>query len=90
MSLVFNVEIIVKQFDKTAKKKHVVYEQRFSSADSNGKTRFFDNPNNAFVDALFNCFDGHLIQPGIIAWESFNSYDKSFRESEKKKVLKGQ
>jgi len=88
MSMVFQAEIIIRQTDKTCKKKHVTMEQHYFSTDSSGKPRFFDNPNKAFIEALFNCFDGYLIQPGIVAWDSFNSYDKDSRRNEKKKALK--
>ena len=89
MSMVFQVEIIVRQTDKTCKKKHVAIEQHYFSTDYDNKPRFFDNPNKAFIEALFNCFDGYLIQPGIVAWDSFNSYDRNVREDRKKKALKG-
>lgn len=89
MSNVFQVEIIMRSTDKTCKSKHAVIEQRFFSADLSGKPRFFDSPSKAFIEALFNCFDGYLIQPGIVAWDSFNSYDRDERKKQKKKVLKG-
>ena len=85
MSIVFQVEIIIRQTDKTSKNKHAVVEQRFFSTDLVGTPRYFDNPNKAFVEALFNVYDAYLIQPGIVAWDSLNSYDRDSRKEKRDK-----
>lgn len=86
MTIVTQIEIICRQFDKTANKndngKRPMLTRQFISSDSHGQPRFFDQDKKAFVDALYRALDDNVVD-AVYLLGVLMIYDRDKRLEEK-------